>query len=604
MSQASALVLAQAWFERLGRFLASDPAAQRAELDRLFEPQCFWRDMLAFTWTIRTLEGCDAIADMLAACASRTGARAWQVTEASNGPNGLIEAWFHFETAAGGGRGIVRLRGGRCFILLTTLQSLRGHEEPAGVRRERGTVHGVVRGRQSWFERREAERARLGREDQPWCLIVGAGQGGLALGARLRRLGVPTLIIDRLDQPGDTWRRRYRSLCLHDPVWYDHMPYLPFPDHWPVFTPKDKMADWLRAYADIMELNVWCQTACVSASYDDHEGLWTVQVDRAGELISLKPAHLVLATGMSGVPRMPQLTGAEQFAGSLLHSSQYRGSAEWAGKSCVVIGSNNSAHDICADLWEQGAQVTMLQRSPTIVVRSESLQKYAWGPLYSEQALADGITTERADLLAASWPHRLMPGRLQPVYAQIEQVDADLYEGLRRAGFMVHLGEDGTGIHVAYMRRGSGYYIDVGASQLIIDGRIGLRSPAQVSHLEARAVVLQSGERLPADLVVCATGYGSMTGWAEQLISPEVAQRLGPSWGLGSGTSGDPGPWEGELRNMWKPTAQPGLWFQGGNLMQARFFSLFMALQLKARYEGLPTPVFQGLAQQTNADQA
>jgi len=249
MSQASALVLAQAWFERLGRFLASDPAAQRAELDRLFEPQCFWRDMLAFTWTIRTLEGCDAIADMLAACASRTGARAWQVAEASHGPNDLIEAWFHFETAAGSGRGIVRLRGGRCFILLTTLQSLRGHEEPAGVRRERGTVHGVVRGRQSWFERREAERARLGREEQPWCLIVGAGQGGLALGARLRRLGVPTLIIDRLDQPGDTWRRRYRSLCLHDPVWYDHMPYLPFPDHWPVFTPKDKMADWLRAYA-------------------------------------------------------------------------------------------------------------------------------------------------------------------------------------------------------------------------------------------------------------------------------------------------------------------------------------------------------------------
>jgi putative flavoprotein involved in K+ transport len=592
MAQASALAHAQAWFERLAHALESGRLGQHAELASLFEPQCFWRDMLAFTWTIRTFEGLDAIADMLGACAGQTGARAWRVVEATEGPNDLIEAWFQFETAVGSGRGIVRLRGGRCFILLTTLQSLRGHEEPAGARREQGTVHGVVRGRQSWFERREAERARLGREEQPWCLIVGAGQGGLALGARLRRLGIPTLIIDRLDQPGDTWRRRYRSLCLHDPVWYDHMPYLPFPDHWPVFTPKDKMADWLKAYADIMELNVWCQTACVGASYDEREGRWTVRDDRAGELITLKPAHLVLATGMSGVPRMPQLQGADDFTGTLLHSSQYQGSADWAGKHCVVVGSNNSAHDICADLWEQGAQVTMLQRSPTIVVRSESLQKYAWGPLYSEQALADGVTTERADLLAASWPHRLMPGRLQPVYAQIEQVDADLYEGLRRVGFMVHLGEDRTGIHVAYMRRGSGYYIDVGASQLIMDGRIALRSPAHVSHLEARAVVLQSGERLPADLVVCATGYGSMTGWAEQLISPEVAERLGPCWGLGSGTSGDPGPWEGELRNMWKPTAQPGLWFQGGNLMQARFFSLFLALQLKARYEGLATPVF------------
>jgi putative flavoprotein involved in K+ transport len=105
-------------------------------------------------------------------------------------------------------------------------------------------------------------------------------------------------------------------------------------------------------------------------------------------------------------------------------------------------------------------------------------------------------------------------------------------------------------------------------------------------------VTLGTGETLPADLVVFATGYGSMNGWAARLISQEVADRVGKCWGLGSNTTYDPGPWEGELRNMWKPTQQPGLWFHGGNLAQARHYSRYLALQLKARMEGIPTPVY------------
>ena len=96
---------------------------------------------------------------------------------------------------------------------------------------------------------------------------------------------------------------------------------------------------------------------------------------------------------------------------------------------------------------------------------------------------------------------------------------------------------------------------------------------------------------LPADLVVYATGYGSMNGWAADLMGQEAADRLGKCWGLGSETTKDPGPWEGEQRNMWKPTQQENLWFHGGNLHQSRHYSLYLALQLKARYEGLDTPV-------------
>ena len=254
------------------------------------------------------------------------------------------------------------------------------------------------------------------------------------------------------------------------------------------------------------------------------------------------------------------------------------------------MGSNNSAHDIAADLWEHGADVTLLQRSPTLVVRADTLARNR--PLYSEEAVASGITTEIADLTTASMPYAALPTVAQPVMAQIRRDDADFYARLEKAGFKLTFGEDNTGIGPMYLRRGSGYYIDVGASELIADGRIKLKSGVEIERLTEESVVLNDGTELKADLVVYATGYGSMNQWAAELISPEVADKVGKCWGLGSDTAKDPGPWEGELRNMWKPTAQDNLWFHGGNLMQSRLYSIFLSLQLKARLEGLPTPVY------------
>ncbi|NBU67631.1 MAG: NAD(P)/FAD-dependent oxidoreductase [Betaproteobacteria bacterium] len=573
------------------------PRSTKARLRKRRSPAgCGWNCcLLAYTWTLQTLEGKAAIAAMVDARAQRCAIGDIQLSEVKHNPEGFDECWFSFSTAIGRGLGHLRLKQGLCWTLFTTLQSLHGFEEKTGRlgTRERGTTHGVIKDRQSWLEQREEAAARIGHEDQPYCLIVGGGQGGMGLGARLRRLGVPNLIIDKHERPGDSWRKRYRSLCLHDPVWYDHLPYLPFPDHWPVFTPKDKMGDWLESYARIMELDYWTNTLCRKAKFDEQSKTWEVQVLHEGRPKILRPKHLVIATGMSGQPRMPQFKGQERFTGALMHSSRYQGEKRWRDKRCVVLGSNNSAHDIAADLWEQGAEVTMLQRSPTIVIRSESLQKHAWGRLYSEEALAAGISTEKADLMTASWPHRLIPAIAQKIVKTILREDADLYEGLRRAGFMVHMGEDDSGIHTAYSRRGSGYYIEVGASQLIIEGKIGLRSPAEIIELEEQAAVLSTGEHLPADLIVCATGYGPMQGWAESLISRDVARKIGPCWGLGSDSPYDPGPWEGELRNMWKPTAQEALWFHGGNLMQSRHFSIYLALQIKARYEGLPVSPYR-----------
>jgi len=577
------------WLSQFASALAQKNPAAAANL---FADECYWRDLVSFTWNIKTLEGKSEIEAMLAATISGTQPASWQIDGDATEEYGATAAWFTFETAVARGRGYLRLKAGKCWTLLTTMTELKGFEEKRGATRAPGVQHGVFPNRKTWLERKTEAEAELGYTAQPYCVIIGGGQGGIALAARLKRLEVPTIVIEKNERPGDSWRKRYKSLCLHDPVWYDHLPYLSFPDHWPVFSPKDKIADWLEMYVKVMELNYWHSSECRGAQYHDDTNDWTVTVDRNGETVVLRPRQLVLATGMSGVPNVPKIAGTETFRGTLQHSSQFRGDGDYRGKKCVVLGSNNSAHDICAALWEQDADVAMIQRSSTHVARSESLMELGLGRLYSEAAVKSGITTETADLLFASIPYRIMHTFDIPIYQEIARRDANLYERLAKAGFLLDFGDDGSGLFMKYLRRGSGYYIDVGASELVADGRIKLRSGVNIERIEAESVVLTDGTVLAADLIVYATGYGSMNGWAARLISQEVANRVGKCWGLGSGTTKDPGPWEGELRNMWKPTQQPGLWFHGGNLHQSRHYSLYLALQLKARLEGIPTPVY------------
>jgi putative flavoprotein involved in K+ transport len=571
-------------------------ALETGEIERateMFQEDCYWRDLVTFTWNIKTMEGRDQIADMLRHQLATVKPSNWRIAEgevaAEDG--GVTTAWISFETELARGYGLIRLRDGRIWTLLTSMVELKGHEEPLGFDRSLGAKHGAAKHRPTWKEEREAEARDLGYVRQPEVLIVGGGQGGIALGARLRQLGVPTIIVERNDRPGDSWRKRYKSLCLHDPVWYDHLPYLPFPPNWPVFAPKDKIGDWLEMYTKIMELNYWTRTSCKSAKYDEIAKEWTVVVDRDGEEVVLKPRQLVLATGMSGKANMPTFPGMENFKCDQHHSSQHPGPDAYKGKKAVVIGSNNSAHDICAALWENDVDVTMVQRTTTHIVRSDTLMDIGLGALYSEQAVRDGMTTNKADMIFASLPYRILHEFQIPLYEQMKERDKDFYDGLEKAGFQLDWGDDGSGLFMKYLRRGSGYYIDVGASQLIIDGKIKL-AHGQVTQIVEDGVILDDGTKLEADLIVYATGYGSMNGWAADLIGQDVADAVGKCWGLGSDTTKDPGPWEGEQRNMWKPTRQEALWFHGGNLHQSRHYSQFLALQLKARMEGLDTPVY------------
>lgn len=583
-----ATTIAQHWADGLEDAVASgDPRA----VAELFEEDGFWRDLIALTWNLHTSEGKAAIADMLAAVDRGVWPRSFEVT-AAEAADGVVTAFYTFENDLFTGKGIARVRDGKTWTLLTSAQELKEHPEPRGRRRVMGAEHGQGVGQDNWLDRRAKRLESFGKDEQPYVLVVGGGQGGIGLGARLKRLGVDALVIDKYPRPGDQWRSRYHSLCLHDPVWYDHLPYLPFPDDWPVFSPKDKIADWLESYVSIMELDYWTSTEARSAQFDEATGTWTVEVTRDGSGLVLKPTHLVLATGMSGIPNRPTLPGEETFKGDIHHSSQHPGGAAYQGKKAVVIGSNNSAHDICGDLWEHGADVTMLQRSSTHIVKSDSLMEHALGPLYSEDAVEVGIDHDTADLIFASIPYRLLPDFQRPAFDAIREQDREFYDRLEKAGFQLDFGADDSGLFLKYLRRGSGYYIDIGASDLVADGKIKLVSPGAVQEVVEDGVILENGDKLEADLIVLATGYGSMNGWAAQLIDQATADTVGKCWGLGSDTPKDPGPWEGELRNMWKPTQVPNLWFHGGNLHQSRHYSRYLAMQLKARQEGMETPVY------------
>ncbi|WP_226781208.1 flavin-containing monooxygenase [Oceaniglobus trochenteri] len=579
---------AREWLDRFAQALAGGDAGA------LFHDDCHWRDLLAFTFTLVTLEGCDRVQAMLRDRADTVRPENWRLTAPPEvDEDGMTEAWFTFDTALGPAIGALRLDGGQCRHFYTALLDLTGFEEAAGRNRPLGVRHGATRDRQTWAETRAGETAAMGREVQPHTLIIGGGQGGLALAARLRALGVPALVIEKNPRAGDSWRNRYRTLVLHDPVWFDHMPYMPFPGNWPVFTPKDKMGDWLESYAQLMELAIWTSTSCESAEWTG-EG-WTVRVNREGEELTLHPRHLVFATGAYGPPRPIPFDGAGDFAGTLIHSRDYKGAEDWKGRNCVVIGAASSAHDVAVDLWEAGAHVTMIQRSPTTVVKSATLMDLGFDT-YSEAALERGIDTDRADHMAASLPFGPMAARQRRMYDTIRTRDADFYDRLAKAGFALDFGEDDSGLMMKALRTGAGYYIDVGGSELIASGQIGVISGVGVDRMNRDGLTLSDGRDVKADLVVACLGYQSMHETVATIVDRPTADSVGPCWGLGSGVRGDPGPWVGEPRNMWKPVAHENLWFHGGNLAMSRFYSKYLAMQIKARKEGIAPPVWPGAA--------
>jgi putative flavoprotein involved in K+ transport len=562
--------LAGGWLVRFEQALR-EPG--EAALRALFREDSHWRDVLALTWDLRTRSGADALVPELRSSATRARPSRFEIDPTRTAPRRVtragaqaIEALFRFETALGRGSGVLRLapESEKAWTLLTALDSITGHEEHVGKARPKGESYSRDFRGPNWLDQRQAA-ARYDDRD-PVVLVVGGGHAGLSMAARLTQLGIDTLIVDRWPRVGDNWRRRYHALTLHNQVQVNHLPYLPFPPNFPTYIPKDKLASWFEAYVEAMELNYWPGTEFEGGECDEDAGRWRVKLRRAdGTRREMRPRHVVLATGVSDIPVVPELPGLREFRGTVLHSSRYDDGERWRGRRALVIGTGNSGHDIAQDLHSAGCAVTLVQRRPTLITNIEPSAQLAYS-LYDE-----GPPLEDCDLITTSVPLALLRKAHQMHTARAKELDRPLLEALARIGFQLDDGEDGTGWQFLYLNRGGGYYFNVGCSDLVAEGQIGLAQFSDFDTFVADGARLRDGRVLPADLVVLATGYQGQQALVRKLFGSTMAERVGPIWGFGE---------DQELRNMFRRTPQPGLWFIAGSLAQCRIYSKYMALQI------------------------
>ncbi len=572
---------AASWLEAFGDALGTcDPAAVAA----LFRPDGHWRDVLALGWQLTTVSGIPAIEALLRGTLAAAKPRGFRLPAGRTLPRRVvragtevIETIFAFETAFGSGSGVARLvpdpsapRTLCAWTVVTTLDALHPAQPGAGAKEAPDQASDDTRefGGDNWLDKRT--KARAYADHDPAVIVVGGGQAGLSIAARLGQLGVDTLVVDRQARIGDNWRKRYHSLTLHNEVHVNHLPYMPFPPTWPTFIPKDKLANWFEAYAESLELNVWTGTELAGGCYDDAAQRWRVTLRRAdGSVRAMRPLHLVFATGVSSIPYIPELPGLDAFGGTAMHSGAYTHGAAWRGRRALVLGTGNSGHDVAQDLHASGAAVSLIQRSPTYVVSLKEAQSvYA---IYAE-----GVPTEDCDLLATATPHPVLVRAYQLSTAASRAADQPLLDRLAARGFRLDFGEDDTGFQMKYLRRGGGYYFNIGCSDLVASGEIGLLHYDGIEGFAHDGVRLRDGSVVQADLLVLATGYKNQQDVVRACLGDAVADRVGPVWGFDEG---------GELRNMWRPTAQDGLWFTAGSLAQCRIYSKYLALQIKARVD-------------------
>lgn len=570
--------IAESWLNAFEHALRE---GDREQLESLFLEESHWRDLLAFTWTITPHDGRQSVIDSLLTHAPRVNARNFQIDEKRTPPRqvrrtgeSVIEAIFRFETDHARCHGVLRLpveRPEKAWVFSSSVTELKGHEEPILDRRPTGAAFSRNFGGKNWSDLRAAEQAFEDRE--PTVLIVGGSQGGVTLAARLRLLGVDALVVEKKESVGQTWRDRYHSLALHNEVAINHFPYIPFPPNWPRYLPKDMLAGFIEFYAWAMQCNVWTNTDFVSGEYDESRGQWNATVKKAdGTQRVLHPKHIVFANGIAGGKRIPDLPGLKDFKGEVLHTEDYYFGAKYKGKNVLVLGTGTSGHDCAQDLHEHGANVRMIQRGSTTVVSVKA------AGFNNTVHYEENIPLEDADLIGTAPTLPILRRGYQLNVKRMKEHDKELHDGLRARGFKLDFGEDEAGHQMKLRTRHGGYYLNCGCSELIISGAIGLLQWENAERFVADGLLMKDGHVEKADLLVAATGYYPQEEVVKNLLGEDIARKIGPVWGLAP---------NGELRNMFAPTPQEGLWFLGGGLSQNRVYTHYVALQIKARELGI-----------------
>jgi hypothetical protein len=573
------------WLRDFGTALTD---SNKGALEALLSDDSHWRDLLAFTWNIETVSGAATIAQTLCQHAADMAPTAFRIDYDAAPPRmtmrggeaDVLEAVIRFTTKIGPCEGVVRFLATpgdsgtlRVWTIMTSLSEITGFEESIGTGRPTGEAYSRDFAGPNWLDRRNIAVAYEDRE--PEVLVVGGGQAGLSIAARLTQLGVDTLVVDQEERVGDNWRKRYHALVLHNQVQVNHLPYMPFPPNWPVYIPKDKLAGWFEYYAEAMEINFWTETRFSGGQYDETDGRWTVDLQQPDGVRNLRPRHVIMATSVTGIPNLPEIPTLGRFDGEVIHSGAYTGAVERKDSKVLIIGTGTSAHDMAQDLQSNGATVSLIQRGATSIINVEPSAQLPY-TLYDE-----GLTLATTDLIATATPFEPLKAAHRSMARESTRLDKDLLDSLENVGFKIDH-EDTDGWQFKFMRRGGGYYFNVGCSDLIVDGKVGLIQWNDIETFVSDGVKLRNGDVITVDTVILATGFKGPEAQVRQLMGDNVADRVGPIWGFGDGQ---------ELRNLWVRTGQPGLWFTAGSFAQCRIFSKFLALQIKACQQGMIAPV-------------
>lgn len=282
-------------------------------------------------------------------------------------------------------------------------------------------------------------------------------------------MDIPALVVEKHAVVGDQWRQRYPTLSLHTTknhhtctsrpspnVTGAHFRttvlYQPYPKNWPTYTPRDKVADWLKQYVESQNLVVWTKSQIKpGATYDSVAKRWNLVVRRDDQDVELHPVHVVVATSALGAPRIPDIPGADVFKGAVYHASRYMGGKPYAGKDCIVVGAGNTSADLCQDLSFRGAKsVTMVQRSSTCVVHINTVAG-AMTRIYP-----DGVPYEVCDIKFNAMPINLQRAMAREREGEMWEREKPLHDQLRKGGIKLNMGTDGSGQHFLIYERSGG----------------------------------------------------------------------------------------------------------------------------------------------------
>ncbi|KAF9641523.1 putative flavin-containing monooxygenase protein [Lasiodiplodia theobromae] len=590
MSGDEATKQAQAVVDALNAAVAADDAKA---LEGLFfsGSKVYWKDSLALTAHLRTFTDADVISSALLETAKLRAVSEFKVEGVAKFLPAtpvlqFIDSGLSFKTGSPGATCSGRIlllpvkdndrTQWKIWIFSTRIESLDIQKEDESLLKNPG---------------RQLDGLQTIETD---VFIIGGGNAAVALAARLKALGVESVMAERSARPGDNWALRYDCMKFHIPTAFCELPYMTYDKHLqtPHLLTKDELAEQVRRYVATFHLNIINSAKIVSAKYDQSTQQWTVKFETPAGLRTAVSKHLVQATGIgSQKPYVPPMADQDKYKGISIHSAQFKNGKELAdkgAKSALIIGSANTAFDILVDIHAAGLRTTLNARSPTYIVPLS----YVCDPL--SLGAYDVLGVDAADRNFLTLPTAVDGQLAKGLFAAFASREPERYSKLAAAGFPVlDSAHPDCALASNLLERAGGHYVDVGGTSLIADGKAAVKAGVAPVAFTADGVRFADGSEVQADAVVWCTGFRDKNVRdvaAEALGGGEVergiAARLDATWGVDA---------EGEIRGMWKRHARvDNFWVMGGFTQQHRWHSATLAVQIKAALEGVLPEAYRG----------